>query len=190
MVMLSLGLVIFLGVHSISIVANPWRDAMVARLGENAWKGIYSLLSVVGFVLVVMGYGAARREGIILWSPPFAMRHAMLLFMVPFYPLLLATYLPGRIRDAVKHPMLASVKLWALAHLMVNGGAQDLLLFGALLIWAVADRISVKRRPGRLPQMAPPGKWNDLICVVGGIGLYVFTLLFAHRWLFGVAPLG
>jgi uncharacterized membrane protein len=191
MSLLVLGLILFLGVHSVGIVAPAWRDAQLAQRGEKAWKGLYSLVSLVGFILILVGYGQARLDPLIVWQPPAGMRHAALLLMLPVFPLLLAAYLPGRLKTAARHPMLLAVKLWALAHLLANGGAHDLLLFGAFLAWAVADRISVKRRsgPGRVVPGAPASRWNDAIALVGGLALYVFFLLAAHTWLIGVSPL-
>lgn len=190
MLYLILGLVIFLGVHSVEIVAPMFRGRAVARLGEKPYKGIYSLLSITGFVLLVWGYGVARQDPILLYAPPLWMRHLALLLMLPVFPLLLAAYLPGRIKAAVKHPMLAAVKAWAFAHLLANGMLADLVLFGGFLLWAVADRISVKRRAVVRPVPgSPPGKYNDLIAVVGGLALYVIFVFWLHTWLIGVPPL-
>ena len=193
MLVLVVGLVIFLGVHSVSIVAPGWRAATVARLGERPWKGLYSLASAVGLVLIVVGFGMARRDPVVLYTPPAALRHLALVVMLPVFPLLFAAYLPGRIRAAAKHPFLVAVKLWALAHLLANGTLADLLLFGAFLVWAVADRISVKRRPAaethEVPA-APPGAANDAIALIGGLLVYVVFILWAHRWIVGVSPLG
>jgi uncharacterized membrane protein len=184
------GLLIFLAAHSVSMVNAPWRDRMAGRLGEPVWQGIYGLVSIAGLVLIVWGYGLARQEPVILYVPPVWLRHLTLLLMVPVFPLLLAAYLPGRIKSATKHPMLAAVKLWAFAHLLANGNLADLLLFGSFLIWAVADRISLKRRTPRPLPGAPPSRANDAIAVVAGLALYVVFVLWAHRWLFGVSPIG
>jgi uncharacterized membrane protein len=146
MTLLILGLVIFLGIHSVAIVAPSWRDAQVVQRGAGAWKGIYSAVSLAGLVLIVVGYGMARQAPVVLYTPPTALRHVALLLMLPVFPLLFAAYLPGRIRAAAKHPMLAAVKFWALAHLLANGTLAAVLLFGAFLAWAVADRIAVGRR--------------------------------------------
>lgn len=187
---LILGLALFLGVHSVGIFAPAWRDRMVARLGEIPWKGLYSAVSLVGFALIVWGYGLARQHPLGFYSPPVWIRHLALLLMVPVFPLLFATYLPGRIQSAVKHPMLTAVKLWAFTHLLVNGNLGDVVLFGSFLAWAVADRISLKRRvPSAVPG-APPGKANDLIAVVGGLALYGAFVAVLHSWLIGVSPLG
>jgi uncharacterized membrane protein len=193
MLVLVVGLVIFLGVHSVSIVAARWRTATVARLGERPWKGLYSLASGVGLALVIVGYGMARRDPVVLYTPPAALRHLALVVMLPVFPLLFAAYLPGRIRAAVKHPFLLAVKLWAFAHLLANGMLADVLLFGAFLAWAVADRISVKRRSAdeahEVPA-APPGAANDAIALIGGLAVYAVFIVWAHRWIIGVSPLG
>lgn len=189
MIVLILGLVLFLGVHSVSIVAPAWRDAQVARRGENAWKGLYTVVSAVGLVLLVVGYGMARQSPVVVFSPPAAMRHLAFLLMIPVFPLLLAAYLPGRIKTAAKHPMLLAVKFWALSHLLANGNLADVLLFGGFLAWAVADRISLKRRPARAVPGASARPVNDLIVLVGGLALYAVTVVAAHAWLIGVAPI-
>ena len=192
MIVLLLGLVVFLGVHSVSIAAPGWRSAQIARRGERAWKGVYSVAAGIGLALLIVGYGMARPEPVVLYTPPVALRHLALLVMLPVFPLLFAAYMPGRLSRAAKHPMLLAVKFWATAHLLANGTLADVLLFGAFLAWAVADRISVKRRtpdeahavPG-----APPGPMNDLIAIAGGLAVYALTILWAHRWLIGVSPL-
>jgi uncharacterized membrane protein len=186
MTLLILGLLIFLGLHSVSIFAPAWRDAQVAQRGENAWKGIYSLLSIAGFALLIYGYGQSRLAPVVLYTPPTALRHVALLLMVPVFVLLLAAYLPGRIKTAAKHPMLLAVKLWATAHLLANGNLGDVLLFGGFLAWAVADRISMKRRVQRAVPGAPAGPLNDAIALVGGLGLYALFVMGAHGWLIGV----
>jgi uncharacterized membrane protein len=188
MSLLIAGLVIFLGVHSVSIFAPAWRDSMSARLGEQPWKILYGVASLIGFVLIVKGYGLARQDPVFLYNPPFWMRHVSALLMLPVFPLLLATYFPGRIKAAVKHPMLTATKAWALAHLLANGTLADVLLFGGFLVWAVADRISVGKRPPRPAKGAPASGLNDLIVIVGGLTLYVvFTLWLHERWI-GVMP--
>jgi len=184
---LILGLVLFLGVHSISIVNHAWRDRMAARMGEWTWKGMYSLVALCGLVLIVWGYGTARLDPTFLYMPPDWLRHLSFLFLLPVFPLLLAAYLPGRIQRATKHPMLVAVKAWALAHLLVNGTVADVLLFGGFLIWAGVDRVSLKRRPQRPAPSLPAARWNDAVAVVGGLAIYVLFVLWAHQWLIGVA---
>jgi uncharacterized membrane protein len=190
MLLLIVGMLLFLGIHSVSIFAPAWRDAQVAQRGENAWKGLYSIASAVGLALLVWGYGQARQQPVVVFVPPRGLRHVALLLMLPVFPLLLAAYLPGRIKTAAKHPMLLAVKFWALAHLLANGMAADLLLFGGFLAWAVADRISLKRRAPRAVPGAPPSAMNDVIVVVAGLALYVVFMLWGHRWLVGVSPFG
>jgi len=181
------GLVIFLGVHSIRIFAPAWRDQMVAKVGLNTWKMIYSVVALAGFVLIVMGYGAARLEPIVVWHPPFFLRPVAALLMLLVFPLLLTTYFPGYLKAAVKHPMLVATKTWAVAHLLVNGMLADILLFGGFLVWAVIDRIAVGKRGEPAPVAGPIR--NDVIAVLLGTLLYIVFVAWAHRWLFGVQPM-
>lgn len=194
MLLLILGLVLFLGIHSVSIVSASGRNRLVQQLGEVPWKGLYSLVSLAGFVLIVIGYGAAREAPVLLYTLPNGFRHLAALLMVPVFVLLFAAYLPGRIQRAAKHPMLLAVKLWALAHLLANGTLADVLLFGGFLAWAVVDRISVKKRAAagllRPGPVLPGNKANDAIALVGGLGLYVLFVVWAHAWLIGVRPFG
>ncbi len=187
---LLLGLVVFFAAHSVSIVDEPWRNRVAAKMGEGPWKGVYSLASLAGFALVVWGYGLARQDPVVLYLPPAWLRHLAMLLLVPVFPLLLAAYLPGRIQSAVRHPMLLATKLWAVAHLAANGMLADVVLFGAFLAWAVVDRISMKRRTPRPVPHAPASKVNDLIAVIAGLGLYVAFVLWLHAWLIGVSPIG
>ena len=192
MIVFLTGLVLFLGIHSVSIVAPGWRNAQIGLRGERTWKGIYSIASALGLALLIVGYGMARREPVVLYTPPVALRHIALLVMLPVFPLLLAAYLPGRIRSAAKHPFLLATKLWATAHLLANGTLVDVLLFGAFLVWAVADRISVKRRAvaeAHDAPAAPARPINDAIAVMGGLAIYGVIVLWVHRWLIGVSPL-
>lgn len=192
MTWLILGLVIFLGVHSVSIVAPAARERWLAQMGEGGWKGLYSLLSFVGLALIIWGYGQARLDPVQLYTPPTALRHLSALLMLPVFPLLLAPYLPGRLKTLTRHPMLVATKLWALAHLLANGTLADVLLFGGFLAWAVADRVSVKRREraglARTVPGLPASGLNDLIAIVAGLGLYLLFVFWAHAWLFGVRP--
>ena len=190
MLLFVVGLVIFLGIHCVAIVAPGWREAQIARRGEMAWKGLYSGVSIIGFALLIYGYGVARQSPVVLYVAPAMLRHIALALMLPVFPLLLAAYLPGRIKTAAKHPMLLAVKIWATAHLLANGTLVDVLLFGSFLAWAVLDRISVKRRAvPRIVPGAPPSRFNDAIVLVGGLGLYAAFLMGLHLWLIGVSPL-
>ena len=175
--------------REVFVVAPAWRDGQVAARGEPTWKGIFSVVSAAGLGWLIYGYGLARQSPVVLYTPPAALRHVALLLMLPVFPLLLAAYLPGRIKSAAKHPMLLAVKIWALAHLLANGNLADVLLFGGFLAWAVADRISMKRRIARPVPRGPARPANDLIAVVGGLALYAATVLVGHQWLIGVSPM-
>ncbi len=190
MLLLILGLVIFFGIHSVSIVNPAWRDQMAARLGEWPWKGLYAVVAIIGFVLMVKGYGMARLDPVWLYTPPSWTRHLAMLLMIPVFPLLLAAYIPGRIQTATKHPMLVATKLWAVTHLLANGTLADLLLFGTFLAWAVADRISLKRRTPLATPSLPASGINDIIVVVGGLAVYVAFVLWLHASLIGISLVG
>jgi uncharacterized membrane protein len=191
MIVLILGLVIFLGVHSVHIFASGWRASMMARLGEGAWKGLYSVVSIVGFVLIVWGYGLARQDPLVLWTSPIWLKHvAVALNLVAF--ILFAAYLvpAGRMKARLRHPMLLSVKTWAFAHLLANGTLPDLLLFGGFLVWALADFRSNRMRDraaGTVP-VAGPAR-NDAIAVAVGVVIWAVFLWRLHVWLIGVSPL-
>ena len=185
---LLIGLALFLGIHSISIFAEGFRDRMAAK-SDIGWKTFYSLLSLVGIVLVVRGYADARLDPNVLYVPPMWLRHVAAFLLLPVFILLYAPYFPGRIKIATKHPQLVAVKLWALSHLLVNGTLADVVLFGSFLAWAVIDRISMKRRTPRAVIGAPPSPRNDIILIVAGLATYAVFVFWAHAALFGVAPM-
>lgn len=188
MVYLVLGLVLFLGVHSISIVVPAWRDRAAARLG-NAWRALYSLVTIAGLLIIIWGYGIARQHPVMLHAAPAWTRYLAAVLMLPVFPLFFATYFPGRIKGALGHPMLISVMLWALAHLIATGTLANLVLFGGFFAWAVADRISYRWRPQRAVATAPPGQFNDFIAIAAGLVLYIVFEHWLHaRWI-GVQPL-
>ncbi|WP_439136308.1 NnrU family protein [Pseudomaricurvus sp.] len=184
---LIVGLILFLGIHSASIVAPVARDKAAVRLGEYGWKGLYSVIALVGLILVIRGYGDARLDPIVLYSSPEWTRHLVMLLMLPVFVFFLAAYLPGRISHTLKHPMLVAVKLWAASHLLANGALADVLLFGSFLAWAVVDRISIKRRSVRDNPRFPSGKANDPAAIVGGLALYLAFVFWLHPVLIGVA---
>jgi uncharacterized membrane protein len=188
MIYLALGLVLFLGMHSISIVAPAWRDQTAARLG-NAWKGLYSLITIAGLIVIVWGYGIARRNPVMLYAPPAWTHYITAVLMLPVFTLFLAAYFPGRIKSALKHPMLLSVMLWAVAHLIATGLLANVVLFGGFLAWAVADRISFRWRTPRPIPTAPSMKLNDGIAIVAGLVVYVVFEHWLHVRLIGVQPL-
>lgn len=184
------GLVLFLGVHSVSIVNEAFRNRMVKKIGLQPWQGIHTLTAIVGFVLIVWGYGLARQEPLVLYQPPNGLRHLAMLLLVPVFPMLIAAYLPGRIRSTIGHPMLAATKLWAFAHLLANGMLHDLILFGAFLAWSVVDRISLGRRQMPPLRSGTPSLRNDMLAVVIGLLIYLAFLFKLHAWLIGVSPVG
>lgn len=190
---LIIGLIVFLGVHSFSM-ARGWRASVVATIGEGPYKGIYSLLSLIGIIMISMGYGEYRAGGYIsVWDPPVWTRHLALLLVWPAFVLVAAAYLPGRIKRRLKHPMLAGVKIWAFAHLIANGDLGSILLFGSILAWAVVARISAKRRDVAAqhgaPAALPAGLRNDALAVAVGTVAYVVFLVWLHPFLIGVPAL-
>ena len=192
MSLLILGLVIFLGVQSVRIVAEDWRNAARARVGEGAWKGAYSLLSLLGFVLIVWGYGAARQQPVVLWYPPLWTRHLAALLTLPAFVMLVAAYVPGNsIKARLKHPMVLSVKVWALAHLIANNTLADLLLFGGFLLWSVFAYRTSRRRDRALQLVYPPGRTGPTwVAVVVGVAAWAGFAFWAHGALIGVRPFG
>ena len=190
MILLLVGLILFFGSHSISIVAPLWHERAVLHMGEYKWKSLYSLVTAAGLALLLVGYGQVRHLPPVLYVSPAWMRDVAFVLMLPVFPLLVAAYVPGHIRVVTKHPMLAAVKLWATAHLLVNGTLAEVLFFGSFLIWAVIDRISVKRRNVSARAGRPPSALHDVIAVVVGLGLYVAMIIGLHRVIIGVPLLG
>jgi len=193
MLVLILGLVLFLGVHSARIVAEPARRRFIEKRGENAWKGLYSIVSLIGLVLIVVGYRAAPYVSV--WAPPLWLRHVTLLLTAVAFVLVAAAYVPGnRIRAAVGHPMVLGVKIWAFAHLLANGALASMLLFGAFLAWAVADFIAARRRDraagGGVAADRAGGRLGATIAtVVVGLVLWVAFAGWLHLALIGVSPI-
>jgi uncharacterized membrane protein len=190
MIYLIAGLIVFLGVHSVRIVAEDWRTRTIAGVGANPWKGVYSLLSIAGFVLLVWGYGEARQQGVVLYEPPVFTRHIAGLLMLVSLVLLVAAYVPrNHIKAKLHHPMIIGVKVWAFAHLLANGRLLDVVLFGAFLAWAVADFIAARKRDRRLGTVYPSGNLlQTLLTVVAGGIIWVVFVAGLHLWLIGVAP--
>jgi uncharacterized membrane protein len=198
MLTLIAGLLLFLGAHSVRIMAEDWRTATVARLGEKTWKGVYSLVSLAGFVLIVVGFGLARYAPVVLWpQPPVWLRHVAALLVLVSFVLLAAAYVPGNaIKARLRHPMVLGVKLWAFAHLIVNNTLADTVLFGAFLVWAVLDFRAARGRDSAggspSPQPSPQRGEGVRTGVAVGIGLVAWAVFafWAHRVLIGVSPLG
>ena len=191
MTILILGLVLFLGTHAFTMLRAP-RAEMIGRLGANRYKIGYTVLSILGFVLMIYGFGRYRADGYIpVWDPPVWTRHLALLLTLPaFISLAAMGPRPSHIQAAVKHPMLLGIKIWATAHLLANGDLGSILLFGGFLAWAVAARISFKRRadePARkLPKPAPAGWRRDIIAVVAGTVIWFLFAKYLHPLLIGV----
>lgn len=186
---LIIGLVLFIGSHSVGIVAPTWRNRMAEQHGV-AWKVLIGAIALTGLVGIIKGYADARLDPVVLYVTPAWLRHLAALLMLPMFIFFFAPYFPGRIKTALKHPQLVAVKLWAVSHLLVNGMLADVVLFGSLLAWAVADRISLKRRtPGDVPAVAT-GAANDVILVVLGLVSYLLFAFWLHKAWIGVAPFG
>ena len=189
---LILGLLMFLGMHSVRIVADGWRSRVIAQRGENAWKGLYTVVSLVGFALIVWGYGQARLAPLALWASPVWTRHLASLLMLVALVLLVAAYVPGNgIKARLHHPMVLGVKTWALAHLLANNTLADLLLFGSFLVWAVLDFRSARQRDRAAGTVYPAGTAAATgLTVAIGLGVWAVFAFWAHAWLFGVPPFG
>ena len=198
MTQLILGLILFLGAHSVRILADGWRDQTIAAYGEKAFKGVYTLVAILGFYLLVVGYGEARLQPLVLWNPPIFTKHISMLLMLLSSILLIAAYIPrNHFKMRLKHPMVLSVKVWALSHLLANGNLADLVLFGSFLIWAVLNFRSARARERAQVQNsdaneeAPlkPNLLATLIALFGGMGLWAVITFVLHAKVVGVAPM-
>ncbi|TDO00110.1 MULTISPECIES: NnrU family protein [Halomonas] len=180
-----LGLVIFLGMHSIRILADDWRGTQIQRMGELPWKALFSVISIIGLALAIWGFGQMRLDPVSVWQPPAGLRHLVALLMIPAFILLVAAYVPrNHLKARLGHPMILAVKLWALAHLLVNGRLGDIVFFGAFLVWAVFDFRAARRRPR--PQSAAPSVAGTVATVVIGLVAYVLFAFYLHPVLIGV----
>ena len=192
MTYLILGLIIFLGVHSVRIINDDWRTRTRARLGPHMWKALYSAASLLGLGLMVWGFGLARQQPVQLWNPPGGMRHLAALLTLLAFVLLAAAYVPGNgIKAYVHHPMVLAVKVWALAHLLANGNLAHVLLFGSLLVWAVLDYRAARQRDRAAGTRYAHGTTGATgITVAIGVGTWIAFALWLHGLLIGVRPLG
>lgn len=190
MMLLIAGLILFLGAHSIRIFADATRTKMIEKIGENKWKGIITLFSIAGFALLIIGYQQARMTPIPLWEPPVWGRHLAILLNLFAAILITAAYVPGNsIKARIGHPMVASVKIWALAHLLANGNLVDLVLFGTFLIWAVLDFRVSRKRDRTENVVRPAGTMSkNLLTVFIGVVIWAALLMFLHAYLVGVQP--
>ena len=203
------GLILFLGAHSVRIWADGWRNQTIEAYGEKAFKGVYALVSILGFYLLVVGYGEARLQTVALWNPPIFTKHISMLLMLLSSILLVATYIPrNHFKMRLGHPMVLSVKVWALSHLLANGNLADLVLFGSFLIWAVLNFRSARARDRALllnlndaedPAAEPltesestnqPKLLSTIITLVGGIAIWALITFVLHAKIVGVSPMG
>lgn len=207
MTQLILGLILFLGAHSVRIVADGWRTRCIEAWGEKAFKGVYALVALLGFYLLVVGYGEARLETVALWNPPRFTKHISILLMLFSSILLMAAYIPrNHFKMRMGHPMVLSVKVWALSHLIANGNLADVVLFGAFLIWAVLNFRSARARDRAMSLNAAQDAadltlsesetknqaklLSTVITLVGGMAIWALITFVLHAKLVGVSPMG
>ena len=191
MTLLIEGLILFLGAHSVRIIADAQREDIIARIGPMKWKGLITLFSIAGFALPIAGYESARMTPIALWEPPVWGRHLAVLLNLFAFILLVAAYIPrNSIKAKIGHPMVVAVKIWAFAHLLANGTLTDLVLFGGFLIWAVLNFRTSRRRDRAAAVVRASGALaNNILTVAVGVVAWAVFLLWGHAWVVGVAPL-
>jgi uncharacterized membrane protein len=188
MALLIAGLIVFLGVHSVRIFADDWRAAKIARIGPTVWKGGYALVSLIGFVLIVYGYGLARQAPEVLYTTPGWTRHLAALLTLAAFVMVAAAYVPQtRIKAMIRHPMVVGVKVWAVAHLLANGTLADVILFGSFLTWAIFNYSAALRRDhvANVVYVTGPMSRDVAAVAIGAVTWIVFTF-WLHSWLIGV----
>ena len=192
MALLIAGLIVLLGMHSVRVFADPWRTRMIARMSLGRWKLLYSVVSLVGLLMVIEGFGQARESMVLLWVPPIGMRHFAGLLVLIAFILLVAAYIPRNVFKArLHHPMLIGVKLWAFAHLLANGALTHVLLFGALLLWsAIALRAAAQLDRAVGTVYAAGTTAGTVSCALAGAALWALTAFWLHGVLIGVRPFG
>lgn len=192
MLLLIIGLILFLGMHSVRIYADGFRAEQVRKRGEKVWQGLFSLVSLAGFLLIIWGYGDARLDSPILWHPPVWTKHLAALLTLPAFIFFVAAYVPGsKIKATLGHPMILGAKLWALAHLLANGALVDVVLFTSFLLWAVLDfRTSRRRDKAAGTRYTFIGYSRDIIALVIGIIAWAVFALYLHGMWIGVKPFG
>jgi len=191
MSVLILGLLIFLGMHSMRIFTNDWRDRQIASIGAKRWKGLFALVSIIGFVLICWGFGLARQHPVLLYVPPLPLRHLNALFTLIAFVLFFAARVPrNRIKAKLHHPQLLAVKVWAFGHLLATGMLHDVVLFGAFLLWAIV-LFAVSRRRDRLAGTTYPAGTlkGDVLTVLIGVAVWAIFAFWLHLWLIGVNPM-
>ena len=191
MLVLILGLVLFLGLHSLRIFADGWRTRQIARLGLKRWKALYAVVAIVGFVLICWGFGLARQHPVLLYVPPLWLRHLNALFTLVAFVLFVAARVPRNVFKArLHHPQVLAVKMWAFGHLLATGMLHDVLLFGAFLLWAVVLFIASRRRDRAAGTVYPAGRLQgNVLTVVVGVAAWAAFALWLHLWLIGVNPM-
>lgn len=192
MSILILGLILFLGVHSTRIFADGWRTRTIARIGEKPWKGVYTLISLLGFGLIIWGFGLARQQPVVWWTPPTGLKHLNSLFTLAAFVLVTAAYVPrNQIKARLHHPMVLGVKLWAFGHLLATATLADTVLFAAFLLWAILAFRAARQRDRAQGTVYPPGTLNgSLLTLVVGMVLWAVFAFWLHAAWIGVAPLG
>lgn len=191
MSLLVLGLILFIIPHSTRIFADDWRTGMIARIGEKPWKGAVSLISLAGFVLIVIGYGQTRLDPVVLWVPPLWLRHIALLLNLAAFISLVAAYVPrNSIKSKFGHPMVAGVKAWSTAHLIANGNLADVVLFGTFVVWSILDYRNSRRHDRANGTTYPAGTLTgNLLTVIIGVVAWAVFMMYLHTRLIGVAPI-
>jgi uncharacterized membrane protein len=191
MILLILGLVIFLGIHSINIFAEDWRRRQILHFGVQGWKGAYALASLVGLILIIVGFGDARMTPVLLYAPSNWLRYLNILWTLIAFVLVTAAYTPrNNLKARIGHPMLAGVAIWAFGHLLAIGMLSDVVLFGAFLVWALTDFVVSRARDRRLGTVYPVGtREGDVTTIVVGVIIWIAFAFWLHRWLIGVDPL-
>lgn len=191
MPVLILGLVLFLGLHSLRIFADGWRTRQIARLGLKRWKALYTVVAIIGFVLICWGFGLARHHPVLLYVPPLWLRHLNALFTLVAFVLFFAARIPrNHLKARLHHPQVLAVKVWAFGHLLATGMLHDVVLFGAFLLWAVVLFIASRRRDRRDGTTYPAGTLKgDAVTVVAGVVAWAIFVLWLHLWLIGVNPM-
>lgn len=190
MTVLILGLLLFLGMHSARAVAEPARQRFIAARGEGAWKGLYTVVSLVGFALIIWGYGLARQQPVVLWSPPTWLRHLASPLTLATFILLAAAYVPrNSVKARLHHPMVLGIKAWALAHLLANQTLADVLLFGGFLVWAALSYRAARQRDRAAGTRYPAGQLAATLATVAvGVAAWVGFAMWAHAAWIGVRP--
>jgi uncharacterized membrane protein len=191
MILLILGLIIFLGTHSVNIYAEDWRRRQIVYFGEQGWKGRYALASLAGLILIIIGFGEARATSVLVYVPPNWLRYLNILWTLIAFVLVTAAYTPhNRFKARIGHPMLAGVAIWAFGHLLAIGMLSDVVLFGAFLLWALTDFVVSRVRDRRLGTVYPAGtRQGDVTTIVVGVIIWIVFAFWLHRWLIGVDPL-